>query len=72
MSSLTKLTSNKFDRKDIYDVDQLDKDKDKDIQRTHPKSGPEILVHLRHLIRVMGRHESIAGGITGPSLLKCN
>ena len=34
-----------------------DNDKDKDILRTHPQSNPRDLWPLRHLFRVMRRHD---------------
>ena len=51
------------DKKTWHDQKQIDKDKykdkynDKDILRTPPKSNPRDLWPLRHLFRVMRRHD---------------
>ena len=41
-----------------------DNDKDKDILRTHPKSNPRDLWPLRHLFRVMRRHDMTKNKLT--------
>ena len=48
----------KIDKDNHKDKDNdKDKDKDKDILRTPPKSNPRDLWPLRHLFRVMRRHD---------------
>ena len=43
--------------KDKYKDKDKDNDKDKDILRTPPKSNPRDLWPLRHLFRMMRRHD---------------
>ena len=51
------MTRPKKNDKDKYKDKDNDNDKDKDILRTHPKSNPRDLWPLRHLFRVMRRHD---------------
>ena len=58
--SLTEDFTNWHDMTKKIDKDKYkdkDNDKDKDILRTPPKSNPRDLWPLRHLIRVMRRHD---------------